>query len=263
MKLINGKRIADELLSELKKRIQHNREIRPCLAVILVGSNPASELYVNIKEKRAKEIGVNFKKINILEQVSDEEIIKVVRSLNQDQAIHGIMLQLPLPRHNSADKIIKEINLIKDIDGLKSESPYVSPFVLAIWQSLQSTHQKLANQKILALVNSRLFGEKLKSFFASQDLIVEYLVKPKDLSLISQADILITALGEPKLIKSSMVKQGVILIDGGVGKKDNQLSGDVDQQNVQDKAAWLTPVPGGVGPLTVFFLLNNLYLATN
>ncbi len=262
MEIINGKAIADKLLSELGEKIRRQK-IRPCLAVVMAGANPASEIYLEIKEKRAKEAGINFKKLVIAEEVSDREIIDLIGSLNQDKAIHGIIVQLPLPENNSTGEILEAIDLAKDVDGLKEKSPYFSPFILSIWQALSAARQDLTGKKIVALVRSEIFGQRLEKFFKARSLNLEYLTKLDDLSLALQADVLITALGSPNFIKSSMVKPGAIIIDGGISRQNNRLTGDVDQEGVQARAAWLSPAPGGVGPLTVFFLLNNLYLAAN
>ncbi len=260
MNIIEGKKIAEQLMLGLKQEIIRE-QLRPGLAVVLVGKNPASEVYVNIKEKRAKEVGVAFNKIIMPEQSSEKEIIDVVNDLNDNQDIHGIVIQLPLPQSNSPDKIIGEIAPAKDVDGLRRQNPFSPPFILSIWRCLQETKENLKGKEIIALVNSEFFGKRLKDFFIGHSLNLKYLVRPQDLGPLPEADVLITALGWPMFIKGDLIKQGVILIDGGISRQEGRVVGDIDQLEVRAKAAWLSPVPGGVGPITVAYLLKNVCLS--
>jgi len=254
MDLIDGKKIADEILDDLKKEIK-KKNIKPCLAVILVGKDPASEAYVDIKKKIAKEIGIEFREITIPEQTSEEEIIKTVKICDQDKKIHGIIVQMPLPKGISSDKVIQVISPNKDVDGFVKGSHFKSPFINAILRVLDEIEEELENKKIIALVNSDIFGKALQT-----EIKAEYLIGFRDefIDNLKQADIIISALGRPNIIKGNMIKHGVILIDGGISKVDNKVVGDIDRKSVQEKAGWLTPVPGGLGPLTVAFLLKNV-----
>jgi methylenetetrahydrofolate dehydrogenase (NADP+)/methenyltetrahydrofolate cyclohydrolase len=270
MKIIDGKKIADGILAKLKERIKKD-SLKPCLAVILVGDNPASRLYVQRKEEAAQRIGIEVKKYLLPKKVSEEEILKIIDSLNQDKEVDGILIQMPLPKGISPDRIIRAINPEKDVDGFLEESEFDSPFILAIWQALEATGEDLKNKKAVALVNSDVFGERLCRFLKRKGLKAEYFLGVhllKDLGedlgvglLKKEANILITALGQSNFIKGSMIKQGVILIDGGISKKGKRVIGDVDFESVKEKAKWLSPVPGGLGPLTVAFLLKNVVLA--
>jgi len=251
MKIIDGKKIADSILARLKKEIERRR-INPCLAVILVGDNPSSVLYIKAKEKAAEKIGVRIKKFFLPANSSENEILEVIKKLNNNLEINGILVQMPLPKGISPDRIIKEISPEKDVDGLLPKSGFDSPFILSIWEALQATKENLENKKIIALVNSEIFGERLGMFFKKKGLNLKTEARSRE------ADVLITALGQPGVIKGDMVKQGVILIDGGISRVDGRTAGDIDEESVKQKAKWLSPVPGGLGPLTVAFLLKNL-----
>jgi len=243
MKIINCKKIADNILAKLKQKIQE-KNIKPRLAIILIGNNSASHLYVKIKEKTGQSIGIEIEKHFLSDRIKEEEIINLINSLNKDNRIDGILVQLPLPRGLSADKIIKEISVNKDVDGFLPESKFDSAFILAIYETIKATEENLKDKKIIALVNSNIFGEKLVNFFKEKELIINIAT---DLEL-KQADIIITALGQPEIIKGDMIKKGVVLIDGGISKIDDKIIGDIDIESVKNKAKWLSPVPGGIGP---------------
>ncbi|MFH1611863.1 MAG: bifunctional 5,10-methylenetetrahydrofolate dehydrogenase/5,10-methenyltetrahydrofolate cyclohydrolase [bacterium] len=283
MKIIDGKKIADEILLGVKEKTKE-KNLKLGLATILIGDDSASHLYVSLKEKAAKEIGVGFKKYIFSNNVEEKRIIDLIIELNIDKSVNGILIQMPLPNNLDADKLISAIDFKKDIDGLSSNSDFDSPFILAIWEALKNTKEDLKNKKIFALVNSGIFGEKLKDFFKTKKLSLRYSVIPaihqstgqafaRICSLdsrfsargrtrlendITREDVLITALGCKNCIKSDMIKKGVILIDGGISKFDEKVVGDVDANSVTQKAGWLTPVPGGVGPITIAMLLKNI-----
>ncbi len=247
-------------MADLKKQIKA-KKIKPALAVILIGNNPASQLYLSLKEKAAREVGLEIKKYNLVSSISEKAILEIIASLNQDSKIDGILVQLPLPRKISADKIIKEISPSKDVDGFVRGSHFESPFILAIWQALKETKENLKNKKAVALVNSDVFGQTLCCFLRKKGLRAAY-VKIWARRAQITADILIAALGRPNFIKGSMVKDGVILIDGGIAQRRGKIVGDIDVESVSQKAKWLSPVPGGLGPMTVAYLLKNVVLAT-
>jgi methylenetetrahydrofolate dehydrogenase (NADP+)/methenyltetrahydrofolate cyclohydrolase len=260
MKIIDGKKIADHILLELKKEIE-TKKLKPCLAIILVGNDSASCLYIQKKEEAAQKIGLKIRRYDLAEQGSEKEILDLIESLNRDKQVNGILVQLPLPDHLTADKIVQAINPAKDVDGFIRGSQFESPFILAIWQALVATGQELKDKKIVALVNSDIFGQALKLYL--KGLQIDYLIgfKTEFLKDLKKADIIITALGQSEVIKGPMIKQGTILIDGGVSRENNRLVGDVDRKSIEEKADWLAPVPSGVGPLTVAFLLKNVVLA--
>lgn len=247
MKIIDGQKIANQILSDLKEEIE-TKQLKPCLGVISVGDNPASYLYLERKEKTAQKVGIEIKKHILPKQISEKDLLDLIDSLNQDNQVNGILVQLPLPGNLTTDKIIQAISPDKDVDGFVKKSRFKSPFVLAIKRALEETNRDLTDKKAALLVNSDTFGQALKLEFKKFEFT-------KDLK---KADVIITALGQPNLIKGSMIKKGVILIDGGISRVADKTIGDIDRKSVQGKAAWLTPVPGGLGPLTVAFLLKNI-----
>ena len=263
MRIIDGRTIADTIKKGLVQKLNFIRK-KPCLAVVLVGCQPASCLYLRIKERAGRQVGIKIRKYLLSSRFSEEKILQVVRRLNQDSRIDGILIQLPLPKKFSPDRIIREISLAKDVDGLLPASQFSSPFILAIWRALQSTKENLRNKKIVALVNSDIFGRRLIGFLKNKGLPASYLTK---LSLktrkttLKKVDVLITALGRPNFINESMVKKGVILIDGGISQKGKKIIGDINRKSISQKASWLSPVPGGIGPITVAQLLENVVLA--
>lgn len=265
MKIINGKKIADQILADLKKKIE-KKKAKPCLAVILIGKNPASRLYLSLKEKAAQQVGIKVKKYIFSNRAKEIKILELVNLLNQNPEINGILVQLPLLKGISPDKIIKAIGPAKDVDGFLPQSRFISPFIQAIWQALQTTKENIKSKKTVALVNSEVFGRPLVRFLKEKGLNAVYVILQDSsltLRMTKGADILITALGRPNFIKGSMIKQGAILIDGGITKKGKKVMGDIDTKSVNKKASWLSPVPGGVGPLTVAFLLKNIVLASH
>ena len=250
MKIINGRKIANQILVDLKKEIKL-KKIKPCLAVILIGNNPASNLYVKLKQIAAKKVGIKVIKKNLSDNVSEQEVLEIINRFNQDSEINGILVQLPLPNHLSKNNIVQAISSEKDIDGFSSKSKFDPPLIMAIEKTLEATGEEIKVKKAIALVNSDVFGKMLKS-----KLKINYQIGfIKDLK---EFDVIITALGGPNVITGSMIKQGVILIDGGINIKDGKIVGDIDMQSVKNKAGWISPVPGGVGPLTVAFLLKNI-----
>jgi len=273
MKIIDGRKIAQKIRQELKGKVK-KLKIKPGLAVILVGQEPASKLYVSLKEKAAKEIGIRFYKYNFNKDVSQKKVLETIKKLNQDKKIHGLIVQLPLPGKFNTDKIIRAINPKKDVDGFHPENltlfkknrPRILPvFPMAILKILEATKKKLTSKKAMVLVNSRLFGQVLTYFFKKKGLPANYILKltcgREELKKkLSKADILISACGCPNLIDGSMIKTGAIVIDGGVTKIGRKILGDVDVKSVATRANFISPVPGGVGPVNVALLLNNTYL---
>jgi len=262
MNIIDGKKIADQILTDLEHEIKQN-DLEPALAVILVGDNQASEIYVRLKEKTANRIGIRVEKHLLSDQASEKEILEIINLANSDEKINGILIQMPLPEGLSPDRIVKAIDPLKDVDGFLKQSKFDPPFILSIWQALNYTKESLQDKKIIALVNSDIFGQNLKLFFDKKQLELEYiLIDQEEIgNKIKQADVLITALGKPNFINESMIKHGSILIDGGITKKEGRIIGDIDLESVSQKASWLSPVPGGLGPITIACLLKNVVKA--
>ncbi len=264
MQQINGKKIADQIL----KSISH-KESKTKLAVILIGKNPASRLYVKIKEEKAKKIGINFEKHLLSTDSKQKCIIELIQKLNTDKSVSAILVQLPLPKHLNTHKIIKTIHPNKDADGIhpkhlkllkQGKLPPILPATTgAILEAIKSTKINLKNKSVAIIGKSTIVG--LPTYYYLKNKVKKiniYDSSTKNLkNKTSQADILIVAIGQPKYITEEYIKQNAIVIDVGINKVGNKTIGDVDQNSVAKKASYLTPVPGGIGPLTVSILLQN------
>jgi len=279
MKILNGKKIAEEIKTLLKQEVK-KMPSPPGLAAILVGDNEASKTYVNIKEKACKEVGILFYKHIFPANTPAEELIDIIKGLNDDQNTHGILVQLPLPEGFDTDAIVQTINPKKDADGfhqdnfklLKADHPRViSPPLAGVLKLLEETKQNLNSKTAVILANSQEFAKPLQVLLANHHIKSLSLIRTPEFAQVSQkADILITALGQPHAIKAEHIKKDAILIDVGFTKVDEPLKadksthgaskimGDIDPESVQNKAAFISPVPGGVGPLTVAYLLKNV-----
>jgi len=250
MRLFQGKKEAEKILLDLKKKIAREK-VRPKLAVILVGDNPASKLYVKMKNRAARRVGISLVLRKFSSRAGEKRIIGEIRTLNQNKKIQGILVQLPLPGRYNADKIIKTIDPEKDVDRDVLPSTLYFAFKKGVRARLKSDFN-LSRLKIIVLVNSKFFGETLKNFFFCRGLKINYFVVGRGRVSLKPADALITVLGCNQCIKGDMIKKGVILIDAGIPV-------DVDKESVKSRAAFLTPTPGGIGPLTVALLLKNVY----
>jgi len=276
-KIIDGKALADKIILELKGKIaQLSRP--PGLAVILIGDDPPSHLYVKNKKKAAQKVGLEFHDYlcdqKCCPETTEEKILTMIDFLNNDPAIDGIIVQLPIPKKFNTEKIINQVDPAKDVDGFhpKNSKP-PSPLIQAVGIALSATEEKLSGKTAVIVAKNPIFSQPLEKSLDKQGLKVET-VKPdeKMAEKTKQADVLIVILGQKHFIKKSMVKPNAIVIDIGTnlegpldparGKK-NKWTGDVDPE-VTEVASWLTPVPGGIGPLTVAYLLKNTFeLAKN
>lgn len=265
MKLLYGKPIADDILNRLKNDISL-REKKPGLAVILIGDDQASHLYVSLKEKTAYEIGMNFSRFDFAKNVSENEILDLIQKLNADEKIHGIIVQLPLPDSFDSEKIISKINPKKDADGFcaKSEKDLQPVFSRAIILLAESSREILKGKKAAIVANSDEFGKIMMSVFKQKNVLAEYFLA-KDISAnldkIREADIVVSAVGSPGLLNGQMLKEGAIVIDGGIEKVNGKVTGDVNFASTKEKDGFISPVPGGVGPLTIACLLENVFIA--
>ena len=282
MNLLCGKPIADEILSRLKSDISKSAK-KPGLAVILVGNDEASKIYVALKEKAAAEIGINFFRHDLPENTSENEIIKLIEELNSDRKINGIIVQLPLPPGFNTEKIISSIDPQKDADGFSAQGGSLPAsghgalggqfenyfklqpvFPHAILCLIESGGENLKNKKAIVIANSDEFGKVMVSALEQKSILAEYILSndiQPNLGNIGVADIVVSAVGSPGLIKGEMLKEGAIVIDGGISKIDSKVVGDVDFASTEAKSGYISPVPGGVGPLTIACLLENTYLA--
>lgn len=255
IKLIDGREIAEKVKDNIAKEVFSFKEKRPNLAIVLVGERDDSKLYVSLKEKESVKVGIDTHVYRLEENVSEEELLKVINFLNKDNLIDGILVQLPLPEKLNTDKIIKAIDPLKDVDGFHPNHPdyIISPVLAAVKAALENTKINFKKKSACLLYNSEVFGRGLRktlNFLGISDFL--------ELTESSSADILITALGKPETIKAKDIKSGAVIIDISTVKVDGKVKGDVDFISVKDKAAFITPVPGGIGPMTIAFLLQNV-----
>lgn len=269
--LINGKEISLSIREELKLGVAElkNKGIIPGLAVVLVGNNSASRTYVNSKHKACNEIGMYSEVIELDEKITEEELLQIVEKLNHEDRIHGILVQLPLPAHISETKVIETISPLKDVDGfhpinigrmMTKQDALLPCTPFGILKMIQTTNIPIRGKHVVVIGRSNIVGKPVGQLFLNEDATVTYThSKTSNLKEITkQADILIVAIGVAKLIKKDFVKEGAIVIDVGMNRDENgKLCGDVDFDNVLDVAGYLTPVPGGVGPMTITMLLHN------
>lgn len=272
MELLYGKPVAEKILSHIKSEIALHSE-KPGLAVILVGKDKASQIYVSLKEKRAQEIGMNFFRFDIAENTPQEEIISKITKLNKDEKVHGIIVQLPLPKGFDTDKIISTIDPAKDADGfhpvntkkfLNGDECVWPVFPRAIMDLIESSGENLNGKKAIVVANSQEFGNIMVAALGKSGLEAGYVLSnelPSKLGQISEANVVVSAVGSPGLLRGQMFKEGSIVIDGGIEKEGEKVLGDVDFGSTEGLSGFISPVPGGVGPLTIACLLENTYLA--
>ena len=274
-KILNGRKLADKLNLELKDKIQKTIEqtgVSPTLATILVGEDPASKVYVNIKHKTSAKVGINSIMINLAEDISKEDLKKEIEKLNNDTSIHGILLQLPLPEDLRKDtsEFIDVISPIKDVDGFHPfnrgklfdyDETLAACTPKGIIALLEHYNIEIKGKDVTIINRSNLVGKPLIFMFLKRNATPTVChTSTKDLDgCIKQADILVIAVSRPNFITKEKIKEGVVIIDVGTNRVDGKLCGDVDYEGVLDKCGAITPSPGGVGPMTVSFLLQNTF----
>ena len=269
--IIDGKKVAAELREELKKKVTELKSTYntvPGLTVILVGEDPPSKIYVRNKEKSANEVGINSEVIKYPENVEEKVLLNKIIELNNNNNVSGILVQLPLPKHIDKRKVIETMNPKKDVDGFHPmnvgnlSSGYDSSIPctpLGCYLLIKKIEKNLNGKHAVIIGRSNLNGKPMIQLLLKENCTVTIThSKTKDLRAeCSRADIIIAAVGRPKLVKGDWVKKGAIVIDVGINKTDSGLVGDVDFDEVSKVAKAITPVPGGVGPMTIACLLNN------
>ena len=269
--IINGKKVAADLRGELKKKVvelKSSYNAIPGLTVILVGEDLPSKIYVKNKEKSAIEVGINSEVLRYSDNVEEQVVLNKIKELNKNDKVSGILVQLPLPKHIDKRKVIETIDPKKDVDGLHPvnvgnlSSGYNSTIPctpLGCYLLIKNTEKNLNGKHAVIIGRSNLNGKPMTQLLLKENCTVTIThSKTKDLkSECSRADIIVAAVGRPKLVKGDWVKKGAIVIDVGINKTDNGLVGDVDFDEVSKVAKAITPVPGGVGPMTIACLLNN------
>ena len=270
---LNGKECRDKYLKILKEKVSKlDRKLG--LVVIQVGNDEASNVYVEQKGKRALELGYNFEHKKFEENVSEEDVIKYIEEKNNDEMTDGIIIQLPLPSHLNSSKIVNAITPLKDVDGLTYYNaghlmanevallPCTPKGIIAL---LDEYNIELEGKNVVVIGRSLLVGKPVANLFINRNATVTLChSKTKDVGMYTRnADIVVVAIGKAHFLKEDMVKDGAVVIDVGISRIDGKLQGDVDFANVSKKCSYITPVPGGVGPMTVYELMNNVYLAHN
>ena len=255
VKKIDGRVIAERIKDQITQDIFKLDGPRPNLAIILVGERSDSQLYVSLKEKEGKKVGIDTHLYELEASISEEEILETINFLNQDELIDGILVQLPLPEKFNTDKIIAAISPDKDADGFHPERRdyLLSPVLSSIRACLAEIKFSAAGKTACVLYNSEIFGSSVKAILEEQGMKVSLKDNPE------QADLLITALGDPHKVKKEMVKDGAVIIDIGITKVGEEVLGDVDYDDVKERAGFVTPVPGGIGPMTIAFLFKNVW----
>ncbi|WP_457755964.1 bifunctional methylenetetrahydrofolate dehydrogenase/methenyltetrahydrofolate cyclohydrolase FolD [Thermodesulfatator indicus] len=281
-KIISGKEISQEIRNELKKEVQELKEkhgVTPGLVTILVGDNPASVSYVTAKQRTAHDLGFHSVQENLPEDVSEENLLNLIKKYNEDPSIHGILVQLPLPKHISEQKVIYAIDPRKDVDGFHpvnvgkmviGEPCFIPCTPAGILEMLARADVEVSGAEVVVVGRSNIVGKPVAILLMQKrkpvgnaTVTVCHTGTRDMLFHTKRADILIVAAGRPKVITGDMVKEGVVVIDVGVNRIGTTpegkaiLCGDVDFDSVKEKAAAITPVPGGVGPMTITMLMKN------
>lgn len=269
--IINGKEIGQEIRKSVEKRVEELKEqgITPGLAVILVGENPASKTYVANKQKSCEAIGMFSELIKLPEDAAQEALLDQIRDLNEREDIHGILVQLPLPKHIDEEAVIATISPEKDVDGFSpvsvgkmmlGQDTYLPCTPFGVMKLLEHSDIEVAGKHAVIVGRSHIVGKPMGQLLLQKDATVTYTHSktPNLPSFTKQADILIAAVGRAKFITKEHIKPGAVVIDVGINRdENNKLCGDVDFVDVDDVASHITPVPGGVGPMTITMLLEN------
>ena len=269
--IINGKEIGQEIRKSVEKRVIALKEqgVTPGLAVVLVGDNPASETYVANKQASCEAIGIYSALIKLPKTVSESSLLEHIRELNNRTDIHGILVQLPLPKHINENAVIATISPEKDVDGFSpisvgkmmlGQDTYLPCTPFGVMKLLEYTGIDVAGKHAVIVGRSHIVGKPMGQLLLQKDATVTYThSKTKDLaSFTKQADIVIAAVGKPNFLTAAHIKEGAVVIDVGINRNENnKLVGDVDFQSVAEIASHITPVPGGVGPMTITMLLEN------
>lgn len=271
MKIIDGKKIKKEILDELKEEVSRLKD-KPNFVVIQVGNNEASNVYIKQKAKMAEYIGYGYTHMKLDEDITEAELLEKIDKLNKDKNIHGILVQMPLPSHIDTNKIQNAVIPEKDVDGLSdmnagklfhSKDALFSCTPYGVMELLKRYNIKLEGSHAVVVGRSNLVGKPMATMLTNAGATVTLChSKTKDLAKqTKKADILIVTVGKPKLITADMVRKGTVVIDVGINRLADGLCGDVDYENVSKKCSYITPVPGGVGPMTVAMLGSNVLKA--
>lgn len=275
MAIIDGKAVSKSVRERVAAETVHLKEkgVTPGLAVIIVGEDPASQVYVRNKEKACEEVGFFSEKYALPESTTQEELNTLVAELNERKDINGILCQLPLPKHLDDKEVINAIAPEKDVDAFHpvnvgaimiGDYSFLPCTPAGVMELIHSTGVEISGKKAVVMGRSNIVGKPMAMLLLHENATVEIThSKTKNLSEITrEADILVAAIGKPKFVKADMVKEGAVVIDVGMDRDENgKLCGDVDFEDVADKCSYITPVPGGVGPMTISMLMQNTLTA--
>ena len=273
--IIDGKKLAQEIREDLKIKCEElkGKGIKPKLAVVMVGNDKASQVYVRNKSKVCEEIGIEFEEHLLEENIEQKVLIELLEKLNKDNNVHGILLQRPIPAHLDIHEAFRTIVPEKDVDGFNpvnvgklclNQDTFVSCTPYGIIKMFEAYNIDLTGKNVTIIGRSNIVGKPLIQCCLNKNATVTVChSKTKDLKQHTRnADIVIAAIGKSKFVTSDMIKQGAVVIDVGINRSDDgNLTGDVDYENVYNKASYITPVPGGVGPMTIAMLMNNVIKA--
>lgn len=274
--IIDGKQLAKKIRANLRIECEELKKqgIIPKLAVIMVGDNPASKVYVKNKSRVCNEVGIEYQEYLLPENATQKELLELIKKLNKDKKTNGILLQSPLPQHLNINEAFKTITYLKDVDGFTpasvgklciGEDTFISCTPYGVIKMFEEYNIDLKGKNVVILGRSNIVGKPLMQCCLQKDATVTVChSKTKNLSeYTKKADVIISAIGKAKFLTEDMVKDGVVIIDVGINRQDDgKLVGDVDFENVSKKASYITPVPGGVGPMTIAMLMNNVIKAT-
>ena len=273
-KIIDGKELAKNIREGLKQEVIElkNAEINPKLAVIMVGDDKASKVYVKNKSKACQDVGIEYEEYILSSTTKMEELLELIEKLNNDETIHGILVQSPLPKGLDANEAFKAISSKKDVDGFNpinvgklslNQDCFVSCTPYGIIKMLENYNIQIEGAHAVVVGRSNIVGKPLVQCLLNKNATVTIChSKTKNLKEITkQADILIAAIGKAKFITEDMVKEGAVVIDVGINRTESGLVGDTDFERIKEKASFITPVPGGVGPMTIAMLMNNVIKA--
>jgi methylenetetrahydrofolate dehydrogenase (NADP+)/methenyltetrahydrofolate cyclohydrolase len=272
--IIDGKKVAEQVRSEVTEevvKLKKETGIVPGLAAVLVGDNPASQIYVKNKRKACDEAGIYSEEYRLPQETAEKDLLSLIEKLNQDENIHGILVQLPLPKQINETKILRTVSPLKDIDGFHPENvgllvegtPRFIPCTpYGVIKLLDHYGIEIEGKEAIVVGRSNIVGKPVSLLLLHRHATVTIChSRTRQLKEVtSRADILVAALGRARLITKDMVKEGAVVIDVGINRlPDGKLAGDVDFENVYDKVSFITPVPGGVGPMTIAMLLSNTF----
>jgi methylenetetrahydrofolate dehydrogenase (NADP+)/methenyltetrahydrofolate cyclohydrolase len=270
-KILDGKQLSLKIREQVKQRTEDlvsKYQIQPHLVVILIGDNPASQSYVKSKEKACIKAGFKSTIIRKPDDITEEELIDIIQSLNQDSTVHGILLQLPIPRHINEDKVLNLISPLKDVDGFhneniaklnKGQDALVPCTPLGITKILDEYNIECEGKHCVIIGRSQIVGKPMAALMLKRNSTVTIChSRTKNIrDITKQADILIVAIGRANMVDDTYVKEESVVIDVGINRIDGKLTGDVDFEKAEKVAGYITPVPGGVGPMTIACLLEN------